>query len=146
MDAEKARLYGLLRESVRELSKGNELYSPLPPVGDEGASLESAGLDPLLLPDVLRELKRRLGGRDLAPVLGNASALVTLGDLLSALAGALGNGIPSPRMVYVDDEDANLFIFRRRFDKYFKVEYFRMRSYGFLRLRMSGDPSASNSS
>lgn len=120
----KQQIYEILKESVRELAKGNDLFSPLSDHCEDGASLESIGLDPLLLPDLIPDLKKRFGGKDLSASLTHLSAMHTAGDFLTALATALGNGIAAPCMVYVDDEDVNLFIFKRRFDKIFKVAYF----------------------
>lgn len=118
------QLYEILRESVRELAKRNDVYSPLPEIADAEASLESIGLDPLLLPDLVHELKQRFGGKDLSSVLMHQDTLHTLGDFLAALADGLKSEIAAPRMVYVDDEEENLFIFKRRFDKLFPIDYF----------------------
>lgn len=116
--------YEILKESVRELAKGNDLYSPLPDICEVGASLESIGLDPLLLPDLIPDLKKRFGGKDLSGCLVNLSGMHTVGDFLTALSTALGNGISTPCMVYVDDEDANLMVFKRRFHRILKIMYF----------------------
>lgn len=121
---EKRRIYAILKESVRELAKGNDLFAPLPEDCEDAASLESIGLDPLLLPELIPELKKRFGGRDLSSSLSNLSGMQTVGDFLTALSSALGHGIAAPCMVYVDDEDANLLVFKRRFDRIFKVVYF----------------------
>lgn len=118
------RIYEIIKASVRELGKGNDLFSPLPDVCEAEASLETIGLDPLLLPELIPELKSRFGGKDLSGILSNLSDMHTVGDLLTALSSALGTGIAAPCMVYVDDEDANLFVFKRRFDRIFKVVYF----------------------
>jgi CheY-like chemotaxis protein len=120
----KQQLYEILKESVRELAKTNDLFSPLPALNNEAAALESIGLDPLLLPDLIQALKKRFGGKDLGSSLADLSGMHTLGDFLTALSAALGNGLAAPCMVYVDDEDANLFVFKRRFDKIFKIVYF----------------------
>ncbi|MEO7424609.1 MAG: response regulator [Fibrobacteria bacterium] len=120
----KQQIYEILKESVRELAKGNDLFSPLPDHCVDGDSLESLGLDPLLLPDLIPDLKKRFGGRDLSGSLTDLSEMHTVGDFLTALSTALGSGIAAPCMVYVDDEDANLFVFKRRFNKLFKVVYF----------------------
>ncbi|MDB5051917.1 MAG: Sensory Transduction Protein Kinase [Fibrobacteres bacterium] len=117
-------LYDVLKEAVRELAHASDLFSPLPAMGNEEAALESIGLDPLLLPDIVMELKKRFGGKDLSSCLANPSALVTLGDFLDSLSTSLAHGIAAPCMVYVDDEDSNLFVFKRRFDKYFSIKYF----------------------
>jgi CheY-like chemotaxis protein len=121
---DRQRLYEILKESVRELAKGNDLFPSLPDLCDEADSLEAIGLDPLLLPELIPELKQRFGGKDLSGSLADLSGMRTVGDFLGALSSALGSGIATPCMVYVDDEDANLLVFRRRFDKVFKVVYF----------------------
>ena len=120
----KKDLYEILKETVRGLNQESDLFAPLPPLLDEASSLDAIGLDPILLPDVLQNLKMRFGGRDLGSCLDYPSALVTLGDFLNALTLALGHGIAAPCMVYVDDEESNLFVFKRRFDKHFSIKYF----------------------
>lgn len=117
-------LYEILREAVRELGQESDLFCPLPSECNENESLESIGLDPVLLPDIVKYLKPRFGGKDLSPILSGLSALVTLGDFLNSLSASLGHGIAFPCMVYVDDEDSNLFVFKRRFEKYFSIRYF----------------------
>ncbi|MDB5106306.1 MAG: adenylate cyclase [Fibrobacteres bacterium] len=120
----KIELYEILKDTVKELNRESDLFSPLPPAFTQGASLDSLGLDPLLLPDILQRMKSRFGGRDLSGCLDALASLKTIDDLLGALSRTLGHGISVPTLVYVDDEEANLFVFKRRFDKHFKVKYF----------------------
>ncbi len=117
-------LYEILKETVRKTSKENDLFKPLPDQMDLNAKLEDIGLDPLLLPDIIHALKIRFGGKDLSQCLSLLNASHTLEDLLQSLSKALGHGIAHPTLVYVDDEDANLFIFKRKFDKIFHIKYF----------------------
>jgi len=121
---DKKQLYEILRSSVGELARGNDLFVPLPAAADENAGLESLGLDPILLPDIVKVVKTRLGGKDFSSSLARSSSFVTLGDFLTALSASLGHGLGSPLMVYVDDEESNLFVFKRRFDKHFPIKYF----------------------
>jgi CheY-like chemotaxis protein len=120
----KTQLYSIMRECVREISRKNDLFIPLSSECNLSASLESIGLDPILLPDMLRELKVPLGGHDLGSCFDSISSMQTLDDLMSSLQKVLGHGIAAPCMVYVDDEDANLFVFKRRFDKLYRIKYF----------------------
>lgn len=120
----KKELYEILRDATRELAETSDLFSTLPSIADEDAALESIGLDPLLLPDIVVELKKRFGGRDLSSCLRNPATLITLGDFLTSLSSALEHGITAPCMVYVDDEDSNLYVFKRRFDRLFRIRYF----------------------
>ncbi|MDQ3002053.1 MAG: response regulator [Fibrobacterota bacterium] len=121
---DKKALYEILKETLNSLSSKSDLFAPLPPVFRPEAALESIGLDPLLLPDVLQDLKPRFGGRELGSCLNNPSAMITLDDFLTALSSVLGHGISIPSMVYVDDEEENLFVFKRRFDRLFPIRYF----------------------
>jgi CheY-like chemotaxis protein len=120
----KTQLFLLLRECIRELSQGNDLFTPLAADVKLSDSLESIGLDPILLPDILQELKIRLAGHDLSSCLENLASIKTINDLIVRLQKVLGHGIPDPCLVYLDDEEDNLFVFKRRFDKLFNIKYF----------------------
>jgi CheY-like chemotaxis protein len=120
----KSQIYLLLQESVRELAKKSDLFTPLPKEFKLSYSLDSIGLDPILLPDILKELKVRFAGHDFSDCFGTLENMHTLDDLLACLQKGLGHGISDPCMVYIDDEDSNLFVFKRRFDKFFTIKYF----------------------
>lgn len=120
-------LYGIIREIVASLSAKDKSYSPLPEVMDEHVYLTDLGLDITTLPEVAVELEKRLGGRNLG--LGdilNPEDLnaMTLGDFLQHLRRGLATRSRNPVVVYVDDEEENIFIFKRKYGKQLNIRAF----------------------
>jgi CheY-like chemotaxis protein len=120
-------LYLLLKESVAALSGKDSYFKALPDVPDFDIPLNDFGLDIVTLPDVADDLKARLGGRNLGleailnPQDVNA---MTIGQLLDRVLGALAPRRKESLVVYVDDEEENLFIFTRKFGKRFQLKTF----------------------
>jgi CheY-like chemotaxis protein len=117
---EKTALYGIIREIVLGYSAKDPSYFSLPEKLDEEASLNDLGLDITTLPEVVADLESRLGGRDLK--LGdilNPSDLntMTMGDFLKQVQVSLAAGRKNPITVYVDDEEENIFVFKRKYGK-----------------------------
>lgn len=124
---EKTALYGIIREIVSGYSVKDPAYSSLPEKLDEEASLNDLGLDITTLPEVIADLESRLGGRDLK--LGdilNPSDLNTmnLGDFLKQVQASLAAGRKNPVTVYVDDEEENIFVFKRKYAKRLNLKTF----------------------
>lgn len=124
---EDAEIYALLQAVVSGFAAKDPSYQALPAVPDPSASLNDLGLDITTLPEVVAELQVRLGGRDLR--LGDILTptdvnTMTLGDLLRELRSSLANRKPNPVVVYVDDEEENLFVFNRKFGKRLNLKTF----------------------
>lgn len=125
MDA--VSIYGILREITVAIAAKDPGFPALPPRPDPAASLNDVGLDIITLPDVLGDLKKRLGGKDLGlDRLLNPADLnaMTVGTLLRHIGQALGSGTRNPIVVYVDDEEENLFVFKRKFGKRLNLKTF----------------------
>jgi CheY-like chemotaxis protein len=124
---ETAPLYELAREIIAGLATKDRSYSPLPEALDEDALLTDLGLDITTLPEVAVEMEKRLGGRHLGlndimnPEDLNA---MTLGDFLRHIRSALSTGKKNPLVVYVDDEEENIFVFQRKFGKRLNIKSF----------------------
>lgn len=115
---ENAALYSLLREIVSGFVAKDPSYQPLPEDFQEETTLNDLGLDITTLPEVIAELESRLGGRDLRmeDILTPSDVnTMTLGDLIREIKASLGPRKANPQVVYVDDEEENLFIFKRKF-------------------------------
>jgi CheY-like chemotaxis protein len=124
---ETSALYAIIREIIHGLSTKDPSFASLPEAFDGEASLNDLNLDITNLPEVIAELESRLGGRDLKmdDVL-NPSDLntMTLGDLLKRIQSALTAGRKNPLVVYVDDEEENIFIFKRKYGKRLNMKSF----------------------
>lgn len=117
---EKTAIYGIIREIVSGYSAKDPAYFSLPETLDEEASLNDLGLDITTLPEVVADLEGRLGGRDLKlEDMLNPSDLntMTMGDFLKQVRMSLAAGRKNPVTVYVDDEEENIFVFKRKFGK-----------------------------
>jgi CheY-like chemotaxis protein len=123
------RIVGILREVFTRLAKDNPSFSPLPSVINETTTLDSLHVNEANIGELARELRARLGGIALNVELmykmqkafqGTALDIhhyKTVGDVAKHMQGSMHHGIPNPVVVYVDDEEENLFVFRRKFGK-----------------------------
>lgn len=120
-------LYAIIREIVSGLSSKDPSYLPLPESPDEDAALNDLGLDITTLPEVIAELEKRLGGKDLKldDVLNPSDVnTMSLGDLLKVARRALVSEKKNPIVVYVDDEEENIFVFQRKYGKRLNIKSF----------------------
>jgi CheY-like chemotaxis protein len=130
------RILAILREVFTRLSLDNPSFSPLPPVLDENTTLDALHVSDANIGELARELRARLGGIALNVELmyrmqrtfqGTALDIKhykTLGDVARHIQGGLHHGIPNPVVVYVDDEEENLFVFRRKYGKRINLRTF----------------------
>lgn len=121
-------IYDILKDIVSALRKEDESFQPLPEVFDPELTLDGAGLDLATLPEVLVEVKTRFNGKDLGldsfltPDILNTS---TLGQLVGRiLAGFSPKKAQEAVVVYVDDEEENLFVFKRKYGKRLNLKTF----------------------
>jgi CheY-like chemotaxis protein len=130
------KILAILRDVFTRLAKENPSFAPLPSVLDDNTTLEALHVSEANIGELARELRARLGGialnvelmyRMQKAVQGTANDMgnyKTLGDMARHIAGALHHGIANPVVVYVDDEEENLFVFRRRFGKRLNLRTF----------------------
>lgn len=130
------RILGILREVFTKLSRENPSFSPLPAVLDENTTLEALHVSEANIGDFARELRARLGGIALNVELmyrmqqafqGTPMDIhhyKTLGDVARHMQGSMHHGISNPVVVYVDDEEENLFVFRRKYGKRLNLRTF----------------------
>ncbi len=124
---DKEAIYAILKDIVAQFGVKDPSYQALPEVLVESTSLNDLGLDITSLPEVLSELQIRLGGRalHLEDMLNPADLnVMTLGELLGEIHSALNHHVTKPVVVYVDDEEENLFIFSRKFGKQLNLKTF----------------------
>lgn len=120
-------LYGIVCEIVAGLAANDRSYSTLPGTLDENESLTDLGLDITTLPEVAIEIEKRLGGKDLGlkdilkPEDLNS---MTIGEFLGHIQSGLRSGTRNPIVVYVDDEEENIFVFQRKYAKRLNIKSF----------------------
>jgi CheY-like chemotaxis protein len=120
-------LYDILRDIVYNLSLTSPEYKPLPTELEPEARLSDLGLSGASLPIVLKVLKARLDGRDvnvLATLAPDEIRSLTLKPFLKAVQASIATAVQRPIIVYVDDEEENIFIFKRYFGKHLRLETF----------------------
>jgi CheY-like chemotaxis protein len=123
------RVLAILREVFARLSRENPSFAPLPDRIDESTTLDDLHVNDSNVAQFAQELRHRLGGIALNVELmyrmqkafGNTSAgrnqYTTVGEMVRHIQASLHHGVTNPVVVYVDDEEENLFIFRRRYAK-----------------------------
>ncbi len=101
----------------------------MPATIDENSTLEALHVTDVNIGDLAKELRNRLGGIALNVELmyrmqkafgGTTSGqnqYSSIGDMVRHIQSSLHHGIQNPVVVYVDDEEENLFVFRRRYAK-----------------------------
>ncbi|MDB5048093.1 MAG: guanylate cyclase [Fibrobacteres bacterium] len=111
------------------LSRENPSFASLPSVIDQSTTLEALHVTDANIGELAKELRNRLGGIALNVELmyrmqkafgGTSSGqnqYSTIGDMVRHIQSSLHHGIQNPVVVYVDDEEENLFVFRRRYAK-----------------------------
>lgn len=120
-------LYVILREIVSGLASKDGYFRPLPEDFNGDLMLNEVGLDIVTLPDVVDELQKRLGGRDLGlSQTMNPSDLngMSLGQFLDQIHSVFSPKKRVQTVVYVDDEEENIFIFVRKYGKSLNLKTF----------------------
>jgi CheY-like chemotaxis protein len=122
-----SQIYVILKDIVQGLAKADRSFKPLPDAFKNDLRLDEAGLDLTTLPEVAQELEARLKGKDLG--LGKLFSQeilnsMTMGTLVESIRNALTPQTKAKIVVYVDDEEENLFIFNRKFGKRLNLKTF----------------------
>ncbi len=130
------RVLAILREVFSRLSRENPSFAPLPDPITAETSLASLHVTDANITELAKELRHRLGGIALNVELmyrmqkafgGTAAGqnrYATIGDMIGHIRSSLHHGIQNPVVVYVDDEEENLFVFRRRYAKRINLRTF----------------------
>jgi len=132
---ESDRVLAILRDVFARLSRENPSFSPAPNLIDYSTTLDALHVTNANIGDVARELRSRFGGIALNVELmykmqnafggtSSQSHYNTIGDMVRHIQSGLHHGVANPVVVYVDDEEENLFIFRRRFSKRLNLRTF----------------------
>lgn len=118
--------YAILKEIVQSLGiRDHEASLPGEPIPE--MSLEKSGIDLIAFSDLLEELKQRFKGKTFhleAFLVPDEYPYLTVGKFLSHLTKASDAAVKNPEVVYVDDEEENLFVFKRKFGKELNLKTF----------------------
>jgi CheY-like chemotaxis protein len=120
-------LYTLIKATLESLQKDYPDVRALPTVPPEDQILEAYGIDEVVFSDFIDDVEIRLGGRRLnLEIFLNRQEYSNLSfrKLLDHLVKVLTNRIKKPLVVYVDDEEENLFVFKRKFGKELNLKTF----------------------
>lgn len=120
-------IYSMVKASVNELGKQYPELKPLENMVNRGATFADYGFDVFTLGLLERDLEERLGGRKLdmeSFLVPEAFYDVTVGQVLDFIEARITTRSKNAIVVYVDDEEENLFIFRRKFGKDFNLKLF----------------------
>lgn len=117
---EKQQTYEILREIVHSLVARGEKVKPLPETADPDATLESLGVDLIAFSDIAEELRARFHGKDFhlnSYLVPDEYYYLTVSKLVEQIAKAFRTAGKDQIVVYVDDEEENLFVLKRKFGK-----------------------------
>jgi len=121
------KIYELVCAAVNELRKEDEDILALDKPIQKDKPLHEYGLDSFTLGELERDLESRLDGHKL----GFDSFLVpenfysvTVGHIVEQISNRVGSVVKDPVVVYVDDEEENLFVFKRKFGKALTLKTF----------------------
>jgi len=121
------QIYTLLKSSVEELKKTEEDIQSLDDTIVAEKKIFEYGLDIFSFGELERDLENRLDGRKLnfeSFMVPENFYDVSMGQILDHITGRLGQSVKDPIVVYVDDEEENLFIFKRKFGKVLTLKTF----------------------
>ncbi|MEO7423706.1 MAG: response regulator [Fibrobacteria bacterium] len=119
--------YQIFAEIAATLVQRGEMAKPLPESPDPEKTLEELGVDFMAFSEIVEAFKDRFGGKDfhLTPfMVPQEYYYLTLGKFLESVSSALQSPIKNPIVVYVDDEEENIFIFKRKFGKRLTLKTF----------------------
>ncbi len=125
MDSKQA--YDILREIVAALAVRGERLKLLPIEVQPASTLEESGIDLIAFSEIVEELQQRFNGKDFhldAFLIPEEFYYLTVQKLLLAITSAFKSAKKDPVVVYVDDEEENLFVFNRKFGKRLNLKTF----------------------
>lgn len=120
-------IYTMVKASVEELRKAYSEVLPLDEKVNRHAKIADYGFDVFTFGELERDLEERLDGRTLdmnSFLVPETLYDITIGQVLDYIEKRITVKTKNPIVVYVDDEEENLFIFKRKFGKDFNLRLF----------------------
>lgn len=136
------RAYAIIRDITAALEARGEKTKTLPEVPQPDATLYELGVDPTAFSEVIEELSLRFNGKDFhlqSYLIPEEYYYLTVNKLVAAVSSAFKTTSKEPEVVYVDDEEENLFVFKRKFGKRLKVKTFTDPKAALLYIQRSED-------
>lgn len=121
------RAYAIIRDITAALEARGEKTKTLPEAPQPEATLHELGVDLTAFSELLEELSLRFNGKDFHLenyLIPEEYYYLTVDKLVTGVASAFKTTSKEPEVVYVDDEEENLFVFKRKFGKKLKVKTF----------------------
>lgn len=121
------RAYAIVRDITAALEARGENVKPLAEVSQPEATLYELGVDLTAFSELIEELSLRFNGKDFhlqGYLIPEEYYYLTVDKLVTTIASAFKTTSKEPEVVYVDDEEENLFVFKRKFGKKLKVKTF----------------------
>jgi CheY-like chemotaxis protein len=130
------RVLAILREVFSRLSRENPSFAHLPETIGPETTLAELRVSDANIMSLAQELRHRLGGialnvelmyrmqKAFGEITPGHNQYSTIGDIIAHIRSSLHHGIPNPLVVYVDDEEENLFVFRRKYGKRINLRTF----------------------
>jgi len=120
-------VYDLLSSSVESLKESNDNLSSLDKTMQKPKKWTEYGFSADDFTALEKDMVHRLGGRALDMgqlTMENRFPELTMDETVTFLSNRLGIHAENPIVVYVDDEEENLFIFKRKFSKDLRIRTF----------------------
>lgn len=136
------RAYAIVRDITAALETRGEKCKTLPDVPLPEATLHELGIDLTAFSELLEELSLRFNGRDFhlqGYLIPEQYYYLTVDKLVTVVASAFKTTSKEPEVVYVDDEEENLFVFKRKFGKKLKIKVFSDPKAALLYVQRSED-------
>ena len=135
-------LFDILRDIVINLALTRSAFPSLPAEIESPLSLSEQGFEAKSLDLILNEMKMRLDGKDVNVVakVGIEKVLaMPVKEFLTTLQESILIAVHNPIVVYVDDEEENIFVFKRYFGKNLRLETFTDPEEAFDFIRKDSD-------
>jgi CheY-like chemotaxis protein len=121
------RAYAIIRDITAALEARGEKTKTLPEVPPPDATLYELGVDLTAFSELIEDLSVRFNGKDFhleGYLIPEEYYYLRVDRLVAAVASAFKTTAKEPEVVYVDDEEENLFVFKRKFGKKLKIKAF----------------------
>ncbi len=121
------RIFEIVIHLLEIMAKENPKYSFKLSGSLNDHTLDSLGLEVRSLNELMSRLEKRMDGRRLDLHRETNQILLntwTIGDFVTQIRQAIRQNLKNPLIVYVDDEEENLLVFKRHFGKDFSIKTF----------------------
>jgi CheY-like chemotaxis protein len=121
------RAYAIVRDIAAALEARGEKIKTLPEAPPPDATLYELGVDLTAFSELVEELSLRFHGKDFhlqGYLIPEEYYYLTVDKLVTTISSAFKTTCKEPEVVYVDDEEENLFVFKRKFGKRLKIKTF----------------------